>query len=286
MRRWVRLSVALIVLITLAGATYQGVATALERHRYLRPGGLVDGGGYQLHIYCVGEGTPTVVLEAAAGSMSPAWSLVQPGVARTTRVCSYDRAGLGWSEGDGRYVPERVPANLRTLLEHANQPPPFVFVGHELGAAFARLFAAQRPGEVLELVLIDDPVSGRVMPVERSMVGAWPWLARVGLLRAAGGLDTPAGEVPGPLGEAMRAFLFRPDHLTQAAREIARFSDVANAARDAALDPSIRITELTSGNGRTPAAIVAPAVVDEVRVAVEGAIRRARERTVDHHAAD
>jgi pimeloyl-ACP methyl ester carboxylesterase len=158
-RRIVAAIAALLTFFVLAGATYQGVATSLERHEFLRPGGLVDVGNYQLHIYCVGKGSPTVVLEAAAGSLSPAWGWVQPDIGRITRVCSYDRTGLGWSEGDGRYLPSRVPSDLHTLLERANEPGPFVLVGHELGASFARMYAERYPADTQALVLIDDPAA-------------------------------------------------------------------------------------------------------------------------------
>ncbi|HZL94135.1 MAG TPA: alpha/beta hydrolase, partial [Vicinamibacterales bacterium] len=148
----------LLALFVLAGATYQGVATALERHRYERPGGLVDAGGHQLHIHCTGKGSPIVILEAAAGSMSAAWAWVQPEVAKVTRVCSYDRAGLGWSEaGDGQYIPSRVPEELRVLLDRANEIGPIVLVGHEAGALFARMYAARFALNTAALVLIDDP---------------------------------------------------------------------------------------------------------------------------------
>ena len=84
LRRMIGLSAALVAFLVLAGTTYQGVATALERHRFGRPGGLVDAGGHQLHIYCTGQGSPIVILEAATGSMSSAWGWIQPEVAKTT----------------------------------------------------------------------------------------------------------------------------------------------------------------------------------------------------------
>ena len=211
---------ALLAFVLLAGTTYQGVATALERHRFARPGGLVDAGGHQLHIYCTGKGSPIVVLEAAAGSMSAAWGWIQPEVARTTRVCSYDRAGLGWSEaGDGLYVASRAPEELRVLLDRANETGPVVLVGHELGALFARLYAARFEGSTAALVLIDDPIEGRG-PVAPAFPSAWPWLARVGAVRTSGRLPALATGLPGDAGGAMRAFLNRPDHLTRAAMEI------------------------------------------------------------------
>ena len=90
--------------------------------------------------------------------MSAAWAWVQPEVAKITRVCSYDRAGLGWSEaGDGRYIPARVPEELRVLLDRANEIGPIVLVGHEGGALFARMYAARFASNTAALVLIDDP---------------------------------------------------------------------------------------------------------------------------------
>jgi hypothetical protein len=94
-RRTLGASGAVIIFILLAGATYQGVATALERREFPRPGGLVSVGDHQLHIYCTGTGSPTVVLEAPAAGLSAAWGDVQRRLSGTMRVCSYDRAGLG-----------------------------------------------------------------------------------------------------------------------------------------------------------------------------------------------
>jgi pimeloyl-ACP methyl ester carboxylesterase len=276
-RRHLKVFTVALLFVALAGATYQGVATSLERHRFLRSGGLVDGGGYQLHIYCTGEGSPTVVLEAAAGSISSAWALVQPDIARVTRVCSYDRSGLGWSEGDGRYVPERVPDNLRTMLEQAHEQAPFVLVGQELGAAFARLFAARNPAAVPELVLIDDPVAGS-HPPELALAFAWPWLARVAILRTTGSLNSQARELPGTAGGAMNAFLNRPDHLTQAAREIRRFGEVVALARAATLDRDIKITLLASESRHVPAVLVGTETAAAVTYAVGTAVGRVRAR--------
>ena len=99
-----------------------------------------------------------MVLEAPAAGISVGWAWVQDDLARTTRVCSYDRAGLGWSEaGEGGYQAARVPDQLHTLLERAGERGPFVIAGHELGAAFARMYAARFRAETAALVLVDDP---------------------------------------------------------------------------------------------------------------------------------
>lgn len=261
----------LLAVLILAGTTYQGVATSLERHRFERPGGLASVGDYQLHIYCVGEGSPTVVLEAAAGTTSSAWGLVQPEVARTTRVCSYDRSGLGWSEGDGRYVPSRVSTDLRALLDQAGEQRPLVVVGYELGASFARLFAARYPADTAAIVLVDDPLANSVMPPP-AMVTAWPWLARVGLLRVTGTLSPVAAGLPGDAGGAMRAFLNRPDHLTQAARELSRFEEVRAAARDARLESSVTLVAVPLGTRGQPAVLVTVAHATAVTRAIEATV--------------
>ena len=146
-RRWALRVVALVGFVALIGVTYQGVATALERRAYPRPGRMVDVGGHQLHIACDGQGAPTVVLDAPAAGLSAAWGRVQPAVARTTRVCSYDRAGLGWSEArEQPFGPDLAVEELQRLLAGATEPRPFVLVGQGLGASLAQAFAGRFPG--------------------------------------------------------------------------------------------------------------------------------------------
>jgi pimeloyl-ACP methyl ester carboxylesterase len=276
--RTTRLLAALLAIFVLAGATYQGVATALERHRYERPGGLVDAGGHQLHIHCTGKGSPIVVLEAAAGSMSAAWAWVQPEVARVTRVCSYDRAGLGWSEaGDGLYIPARVPEELRVLLDRANETGPIVLVGHEGGALFARMYAERFASDTVALVLIDDPIR-EPTPARPMIPSAWPWLARIGLLRLSGRLPRLATELPGDAGGAMRAFLNRPDHLTRAAQELSRLPEVETMARAIALPPQIAVTSISIGTHDQPAMLVNRDDANKVAQAIEATLTRAKER--------
>jgi pimeloyl-ACP methyl ester carboxylesterase len=233
--------VAIAIVVLLAGATYQGVATALERRQYPRPGGLVDVGGHQLHIHCTGEGSPAVVLEAPAMGLSAAWGWIQPDVAKTTRVCSYDRAGLGWSEaGDSTFDPARVAPELRALLAQAGVKPPYVLAGHGLGASFAEIFAAKHPDVLAGLVFIDPPHIAAPENISRTRVSSFvrlvsvsPWLARAGVLRATRMLSDEANGLPPESEGAVRAFLNRPDHLTRASRELAKWNEVVGAASDA-----------------------------------------------------
>jgi pimeloyl-ACP methyl ester carboxylesterase len=120
------------------------------------PGQLVDVGGFRLHLHCAGEGSPAVVLDAALGGSSLSWALVQPEVARFTRACSYDRAGFGWSDaGPMPRTAGRVAAELRTLLDRASVPPPYVLVGHSFGGLVMRIFAATHRADTAALLLVD-----------------------------------------------------------------------------------------------------------------------------------
>jgi pimeloyl-ACP methyl ester carboxylesterase len=110
----------------------------------------------RLHLACAGEGGPTVVLEAALGASSISWSLVQPGLARLTRVCSYDRAGFGWSDrGPMPRTARRIASELHTLLQRAEVPPPYLLVGHSFGGIVARVFAHDYRDSVAGVVFVD-----------------------------------------------------------------------------------------------------------------------------------
>jgi pimeloyl-ACP methyl ester carboxylesterase len=120
------------------------------------PGTLVDIGGFRLHLHCRGEGSPTIVLDAALGASSLSWSLVQPDLARLSRVCSYDRAGFGWSDpGPMPRTADRIAEELHTLLARAGVPPPYVLVGHSFGGLVALIFARRFRSVTSGLVLVD-----------------------------------------------------------------------------------------------------------------------------------
>lgn len=121
------------------------------------PGKLVDVGGYRLHINCAGGGNPTVVLIAGSGDFSFDWSLVQPAVSRFARVCSYDRAGLAWSDlGPTPRTISQDAFELHVLLKNARVPGPYVLVGHSIGGLIARVYAEQYRQEVAGIVLVDS----------------------------------------------------------------------------------------------------------------------------------
>jgi pimeloyl-ACP methyl ester carboxylesterase len=123
------------------------------------PGRLVDIGTHRLHLHCAGEGSPTVVLDAALGASSLSWTLVQPAIARATRTCAYDRAGFGWSDaGPLPRTAGRVADELFTLLRRAEVPGPYVLVGHSFGGLVARLFTHRHRADVAGLVLIEPAI--------------------------------------------------------------------------------------------------------------------------------
>jgi pimeloyl-ACP methyl ester carboxylesterase len=265
--RPVRAALAIVVLLVLAGATIQGVTTSLERRRYPHPGRLIDVGGHQLQIHCTGRGTPIVVLEAPAAGLSASWTTVQAALASTTRVCSYDRAGLGWSErGDGAFDPERVPQELQALLAGAGEKPPFLVAGAGMGAAFVRTFAVRFPSMVAGIVLLDEPEAGRAS-LDRDSLGqmpaVMPWLARVGVLRVTGTSRRPGSE------PAVRAFMNRPDHLTRAANELARWDDAVRLTTDDTLNTSrVRVTR-----AELPAPLGDDRGAEAAVAAIRGALR-------------
>ena len=126
LRRALYLGVMGAIFVVLAGTTYQGVATALERRQLPHPGRLIDVGGHQLHLDCSGEGHPIVVLEAPSMGMSAVWGWIRQDLTSRTRVCAYDRSGLGWSEaGDSDYDPSRAIDELHVLLERATEAGPY-----------------------------------------------------------------------------------------------------------------------------------------------------------------
>jgi pimeloyl-ACP methyl ester carboxylesterase len=123
------------------------------------PGRLIDLGGWRLHLNCTGQSSgsqPTVILEAGIGDFSVEWSLVQPGIAKFARVCSYDRAGDGWSDlGPYPRTMRQLVYELHTMLDKAGVRPPFVLVGHSYGGWLVRLYAYTYAPEVAGMVLIE-----------------------------------------------------------------------------------------------------------------------------------
>jgi len=147
-------SVALVLVLATAFERY---ATAEAWRRFPPRGVRIDVGGYRLHALCTGGGAPTVILEAGLWGTTEDWSLVQPEVARFTRVCSYDRAGMGYSDpGPQPRGVGDVVKDLHALLRGLDAPGPYLFAGHSLGGLYARLHATAHRQDTAGLVLVDS----------------------------------------------------------------------------------------------------------------------------------
>jgi pimeloyl-ACP methyl ester carboxylesterase len=152
--KWLIISVTLIVA---AGALFQLSMAQWESYRYPAPGKLVDIGGLRLHINCTGAGSPTVILEAGPNDSSLIWQLVQPEISRFTRVCSYDRAGFGWSNPPNKpRTSSNIADELERLLIRAAVPGPYVLVGHDFGTLDLRVFTARHRQQVAGMVFVDS----------------------------------------------------------------------------------------------------------------------------------
>jgi pimeloyl-ACP methyl ester carboxylesterase len=139
---------------------------------YPPPGEMVDVGGYRVHLNCTGEGGPTVIIAGAAFSFD--WGLVQPEVAKFTRVCAYDPSGTAWSDaGPGASCKQRV-GEIHRLLESARIPLPVVMVGYSLGAIRARMYARDYPKEVAGMVIVDHAIDLAGPPVKKVESAAPP----------------------------------------------------------------------------------------------------------------
>ena len=127
------------------------------------PGKILDIGGTKLHINCTGAGAPAVILESGFPGVSLDWVLVQPEVAKFTKVCSYDRAGFGWSGlGKQPRTANQIADDLGELLVAAGVAPPYVLTGHSVGGIYVRVFTMKHPDRVIGMVLVDATHEGAV----------------------------------------------------------------------------------------------------------------------------
>jgi len=180
-RRWLgRLLLVLLALLLFcaaAGFVYENISEARDRRFNPMPGRLVEVGGRKMHIYCTGEGSPTVILESGLGDSYVSWRQVQPEIAKFARVCSYDRAGLGYSDPVSEPRASKVIAQeLQQLLHAAGVKPPYILVGHSMGGYDVRLYASLYPTDVAGMVLVDashPDQDHRFPPALKTMEGSW-----------------------------------------------------------------------------------------------------------------
>jgi len=235
----------LILLLGLAavGAIYQAIATARDAQTYKPLDQMVDVNGIQMRLDCSGTGSPTVVLEAGGESSAIVWARVQGDVAQFTRVCSYDRAGYGWSDPvREELVPQRVAEMLHDLLAQAGEKPPYLMVAHSMGGVYVRTFTAVYPADVVGMVLVDtshenqtqlakqltpaeireSPESIEAAKAQRTILKLLPIAEPLGLLRAFKIMDAGAASLQLP-EEKKAAFLaesYRTGYMAAYLREV------------------------------------------------------------------
>jgi pimeloyl-ACP methyl ester carboxylesterase len=183
---------AVIVFIVLAMFFNQNLALAQTRGYYPAPGKLVEVAGHRMHIDCTGSGSPTVVIDAGNGSFSVEWTPIQAALAQSTRVCTYDRSGYGWSEpGPQPRDGMQIVSELHELLSAAGEHAPYLLVGHSLGGVHMRMYAVKYPAEVAGMILVDTAyplsVSAEFQKQMQASIGfyrAMELLTGSGLLRA------------------------------------------------------------------------------------------------------
>lgn len=230
-----RIILALAVFILLVAGVFFLVgarAKALLKAKYPPIGQMVDVGGYKLHLYCQGTGSPTVVMDAGTGTTGLYWSLVQPEVAKSVRTCVYDRAGYGWSEQSPQPRSISTMVNeLHSLLSNANIPGPYVLVGHSLGGIIIRHYARSHPQDVVGMVLVDSAQERQFQRFPEEIVAATnKGLAQSRRLELLVATGLPAlnpaqvpleSKLPVAAAEAYRALvLANPNHLATLRGEI------------------------------------------------------------------
>jgi pimeloyl-ACP methyl ester carboxylesterase len=160
MKRIARTSLAGLVLVVvclaLTGALYEMIGRWRDTRRFPERGHLVQVGSIRMNIDCSGQGSPTVILESGSGGPSVDWLMVRPEVSKFARVCSYDRAGYGWSDsGPEPRSSLQIAHELKQLLEASGERSPYVLVGHSMGGYDIRVYTSQYPNDVVGMVLVD-----------------------------------------------------------------------------------------------------------------------------------
>jgi pimeloyl-ACP methyl ester carboxylesterase len=250
----------IVFVVVCLGFVYQYGGQALDRRVVHAPGKLVQVDGASLHLHCTGEGRPVVVLEAGATGFAQTWAWIQADLSAVTRVCSYDRVGMGWSEVSAtHYDGTAIAHNLHALLQQANEPGPYVFIGHSLGGSFAEISAALYPDDVVALGLVDPthpdqldrfPGEARQQQARFSnILQIASNLAHVGIVRATNLLGRLWSGLPESDYHAARMFSSSPQHLQTSRAELLQWNETMEAARGIRTLDDIPLVVISSTDG-------------------------------------
>jgi len=270
LKRWVgRGLMGLLVLVVLAavvGASYQALGNRADARRFPQQGKSVSLGpafdNLSLSIDCRGQGTPAVILDSGLGVPAVGWNPVQTEVAKFARVCSYDRAGYGWSGATTLpRTSKEIVKELHALLEAANEKGPYILVGHSFGGFNVRVYNGQYPNEVSAMVLADashEDQEARMPPavqafmkksaeqLKRQQMLA-PLLIRLGVARFAQRNQVESPGVSKEFGQEMLYLRLQPKFIDAAASELDSFSESANEVRTAGNLGDKPLVVLTAG---------------------------------------
>jgi pimeloyl-ACP methyl ester carboxylesterase len=279
-KRWLgRGLLGLLVLVVMAaalGACYQALGNRADARRFPQQGKSVSLGpafdNLMLSIDCRGQGSPAVILDTGLGVPAVGWNPVQTEVAKFTRVCSYDRAGYGWSGATSApRTSIQIAKELHALLEAANEKGPYILVGHSFGGFNVRVYSGQYPNDVAGMVLVDashEDQNERMPPaiqafmkksieqLKRQQMLA-PLLIRFGVARFA---QRNQGEAPGiskEFGQELLYLQLQPKFIDASASEMGSFAESANEVRAAGNLGDKPLVVLTAGKSADPSQLPA-----------------------------
>ncbi|MEQ8673742.1 MAG: alpha/beta hydrolase [Aggregatilineales bacterium] len=256
--RPIMLTILMVVaVLVIGGFTLERIAQASDARTYPAPGQMVTVNGIDLHFYVTGEATdqPTIILEGGNGGFSAQWVRVQEALSEDTRVVSYDRAGLGWSDTDSE--PRDIFRNaeqLRAGLQALDIQPPYILVGHSLGGLFIRGYFEQYPDEVVGLVFVDashpeqiERIEGLSVDSSMTMYNSMALLANFGVTRLYNPLATMVTTLPEQQRAESLAIGSTPKFFATTGNELVIWQNVADQLRNEDNLGDLPIIALTAG---------------------------------------
>ena len=251
----------------IAGVIYELIYEHNDTRRFPQQGRSVDIGGFRLNIHCTGTGAPAVILESGLGIPAIGWDLVQPGVQKFTQVCSYDRAGYGWSDpGPLPRTSRQIAKELHVLLHNAGVPSPYILVGHSLGGFNVRVLNGLYRKEVAGMVLVDSsiedqqtwtPADAAAEKKEDAEVllyaRAYPVLFHLGIARLF--LATDRTPLPERMDAGLRYLLLKPPHVRAMIDEDLASKESAEQVRESGSLGDKPLVVLIAGTDHKPSAM-------------------------------
>lgn len=275
LKRWLgRGLLGLLVLVVLAaavGASYQAIENGADARRFPQQGkSVLLGSAFHnlaLNLDCRGQGGPTVILDSGLGVPAIGWNPVETEVAKFTRVCSYDRAGYGWSSpSELPRTSLRIVKELHALLDAAQEKGPYILVGHSFGGYNVRVYNGQYPGDVVGMVLVDashEDQNERMPPafqaymkkaneqLQRQKLLA-PLLIRFGVARFSQRNEAETPGVSKEFGQEMLYLQLQPKFIDATVSEMGSFAESANEVRSAGNLADKPLVVLTAGKSVDP----------------------------------